>query len=35
MFEWMPGWAWVLIGWFVASLCLGAAVARWFRWVRG
>jgi hypothetical protein len=34
MFEALPGWAWVVIGWCLASVCVGAALARWFRWLR-
>jgi hypothetical protein len=35
MFELLPGWAWVVVGWVLASVCLAAAVGRWFRWLRG
>jgi hypothetical protein len=27
-------WQWVLVGWLVASVALGAAIARWFRMQR-
>jgi hypothetical protein len=30
----VPWWAWLLVGWLMASICLGAALARWFRWLR-
>jgi hypothetical protein len=30
----LPGWAWVLIAWLLASVCLGAGLARWFRYIR-
>ena len=25
---------WVIVGWIMASLCFGAAVGRWFRFLR-
>ena len=25
---------WVLVGWVMASVCFGAAIARWFRYLR-
>jgi hypothetical protein len=25
---------WVLVAWLLASVCLGAALSRWFRWLR-
>ena len=31
MAEWI---VWVLVGWVGASLCFGAAIARWFRYLR-
>lgn len=30
----LPGVIWALIGWLVASVCVGAALARWFRFLR-
>jgi hypothetical protein len=33
MFE-LPGWAWVGVGWLLASICFGLAVGRWFRFLR-
>jgi hypothetical protein len=30
----MPEWAWVLLAWLLASVCVGAACARWFRYLR-
>jgi len=32
-FEW-PWFVWLVIGWLMASVCVGAALARWFRWLR-
>jgi hypothetical protein len=34
MFELLPGWVWVVVGWVLASVCVGAALARWFRYLR-
>lgn len=31
----MEWWAWLVIGWVMAALCLAAGASRWFRWVRG
>jgi hypothetical protein len=25
---------WVLVGWLLASVCVAAALSRWFRWLR-
>jgi hypothetical protein len=33
MFE-FPAWVWVLLAWCLASACVGAGLARWFRWLR-
>jgi len=34
-FEFVSGWLfWVIVGWVLASACLGAALGRWFRWIR-
>jgi len=30
----IPGWAWIIVGWLLASVCFGAAAARWFRYLR-
>jgi len=31
----LPEWlVWLLVGWFGASVCLAAAIARWFRYLR-
>lgn len=30
----LPGWAWVLVAWCVASVCVGLALGRWFRYLR-
>jgi len=27
-------WAWVVVGWCLASVCLALGVARWFRFLR-
>jgi hypothetical protein len=28
------GLLWVLVGWLLACVCVGAALARWFRYLR-
>jgi len=33
LFE-LPGLAWVAIAWVLASVCVAAALARWFRFMR-
>ena len=30
----LPWFMWVILGWLGASVCFGAACARWFRFLR-
>jgi hypothetical protein len=30
----LPWWAWLVVGWVMASFCVAAGLARWFRWLR-
>jgi len=30
----LPWWGWLLFGWVMSSVCFGAAIARWMRWLR-
>lgn len=31
----MEWWAWVLVGWTLAGVCVAAVLGRWFRFLRG
>ena len=31
MFELLPVWGWIIVGWLLASVCLSLAVGRWLR----
>jgi len=30
----MEWWVWLVVGWVMSSVCFGAAIARWFKWLR-
>lgn len=33
-FDALPGVVWVFVLWVLVSVCVGAALARWFRYLR-